>query len=246
MKNFEIKTNSLTPIYNQVADWVRSQITKGIWSAGEKIPSEEEFVRNLNVSRGTIRKAIALLTEEEVLTKIQGKGTFVSERKISYPFGSELISFSETMQERDINYSTKVLEKIVIPSTIFLQKKLNLKNGEKVLLLKRIRYVDGVAAIYLENYLSAEKFKDVEKTNFEENSLFKVMEEIMGSRISKGVREFSASLVDDELSSFLNLEVGMPILKFDQVTFNEANEPIEYSKIYLRTDKYKVTSELSR
>lgn len=246
MENFNVESNSQTPIYQQVAEWVKLQIAKGKWSAGEKIPSEEEFVSRLKVSRGTIRKAIALLADEEVLTKIQGKGTFVSEQKISYPFGQELISFSETMQAKEINYSTKVIEKVIIPSTNFLQKKLNLKIDEKVFLLKRIRYVDGIAAMYLENYLSADKFKDIEKRNFEENSLFKVMEEIMGSTISKGIRDFSASLVDEELSILLNLEVGIPILKFDQVTFNEKNEPIEYSKIFLRTDKYQVTSELSR
>lgn len=246
MEIIKLDSNSHIPIYQQIADRIRQQITEDIWSPRDKISSEEDLVKTYQCSRGTIRKAISLLVDEGVLTKTHGKGTYVSDHKISYPFAQELISFSESMQKKSMNYKTRVLENKVIPSTPFLQEKLGIFPTENIFVLKRIRYIDSAPAVYIENYLSADLFKGIENHNFEDTSLFVAMEKIMGEKISKGIRDFSAELVDEKLSDYLYLKEGDPILKFEQLTFNSSDSPLEYSKFYLRTDKYQVTSELSR
>src|SRR5699024_2307812 len=133
------KKNIPKPLYKQVADWMLKNIQSGMWEPGYKLLAEEDLAKQLNVSRGTTRKAISLLIDQQLLIQIQGKGTYVENHKISYPFAQELISFSESMYARNYEFKTLVLEKKVIQPELFIRKNLNLNDSDNVLYLRRVR-----------------------------------------------------------------------------------------------------------
>lgn len=242
----EIEENSSKPIYQQVTDGISSLILSGKWEPGEKIPSEEEIITKLKISRGTLRKSLDILVEQGLLTKSQGKGTFVSKPKISYPFAQELISFAETMDRKGLAYETNVIEQKIIYPDQNMQKKLQISKEDKVLQLKRIRSIEKEPAILLENWVAIKYFPGIEKMDFKENSLFKAMEELMKEKIVYGVRNFSAVSLSRGQALFLELEEKAPILKIEQLVFGPGEVPIEFSNTLLRTDKYQVTSMLPR
>ena len=97
------------PIYLQVADYLRNGIYAEEWGKGEKIPSENQIMADLEVSRGTVKKAVNMLVEEGLLQQIQGKGTYVTEGNISYPLGKGLLSFAESLESQKLSYETKVI-----------------------------------------------------------------------------------------------------------------------------------------
>lgn len=66
-------------IREQVFDELLAQITSGNWKAKEKIPSENELTKALNVSRITIREAIQKLAAMDLVETYRGKGTYVKE-----------------------------------------------------------------------------------------------------------------------------------------------------------------------
>lgn len=65
------------PLYEQVADAIRRQVETGEYQAGAAIPSEAELMGAYGVSRDTVRKALALLTQEGLLTGGQGRARTV-------------------------------------------------------------------------------------------------------------------------------------------------------------------------
>lgn len=67
------------PLYMQVYDRLISQIADGTWKPGDMIPNEIELARNYGVSLGTMRKALQALTERGLLTRRQGRGTFIAD-----------------------------------------------------------------------------------------------------------------------------------------------------------------------
>lgn len=69
------------PVYLQVAELLARQIKAGYWHQGERLPTEAELSATLNVAVGTLRKALALLAEQDVLERVQGSGTYV--KKVS-------------------------------------------------------------------------------------------------------------------------------------------------------------------
>jgi GntR family transcriptional regulator len=65
------------PVYLQVAELLTRQIKAGYWHQGERLPTEAELAATLKVAVGTLRKALALLEEQDVLQRVQGSGTYV-------------------------------------------------------------------------------------------------------------------------------------------------------------------------
>lgn len=66
------------PRYKMVRDHIIREIRSGRWKPESKIPSENEFVRDLGVSRMTVNRALRELTAEGVLRRVQGVGSFVA------------------------------------------------------------------------------------------------------------------------------------------------------------------------
>ena len=83
-----------TPLYLQLADELRKQIEEGKLKENEKILTEKELSETYNVSRITVRKALEILTDEDLLTRKQGVGTFVTGKKLVRNLNM-LMSFSQ-------------------------------------------------------------------------------------------------------------------------------------------------------
>ncbi|GMA48008.1 GntR family transcriptional regulator [Tetragenococcus muriaticus] len=221
-------------------------IKSGNWQEGYQLRSENSFATELNISRGTLRKAIDRLIDKGLLIRIQGKGTYVTANKISYPFAQELISFAESMDFKRYNFTTKVIEKRVIQSSSLIQKSLSIEDNISVLYLKRVRFIENEPAIFFENWIPLQYCPTIEEEDFEKVSVFDAIEKHANSRISHGVRKFTAVSLTHEEAILLDLRENEPVLCITQYTFNEQKTPLEQSRVLLRTDKYEITSVLTR
>lgn len=73
-----LDTQSMTPLYQQVAQQLEQAVNSGELRYGDKIMSESEMSQHYGVSRVTVRRAVDRLVESGVLSRRQGKGTYVS------------------------------------------------------------------------------------------------------------------------------------------------------------------------
>ncbi|CAM3486761.1 GntR family transcriptional regulator [Streptococcus pluranimalium] len=71
------KLNKLKHV--QVYNKIFSMIQEGIYTPGMQLPTEPELAEQLNVSRSTLRKSLALLKEDHLVKNIRGKGNFISQ-----------------------------------------------------------------------------------------------------------------------------------------------------------------------
>ena len=78
----KLNKESSVPLYQQLMEVIQNQILNGELKENDRIPTEIELSREYDVSRITVRKAVELLVEEEILIKRQGIGTFVSQKKL--------------------------------------------------------------------------------------------------------------------------------------------------------------------
>lgn len=76
--------------YQQVIEWVKNRIRTGELCAGDKLESENELSVLFGISRQTIRHALELLVQEDILERVQGSGTYVKEVKESETENLEL------------------------------------------------------------------------------------------------------------------------------------------------------------
>lgn len=240
----EKKFDGYEPLYIQVSNSIKDDIQKGKLIRGEKLPNEAQLVEKLGVSRGTIRKSLSLLNEEGYVETVHGKGSFVKNDKLSSPIAQQFISFEEDMRNQGLDFQTKVLTKEIISVDDSIRYELKMEDETKVLYLERLRLVNNEPSILLYNWISLDRCPGIEKYDFTSIGLFDAMEETMDQRIDHGIREFLALNANDYIQETLKLK-NDAILKINQKSFNN-DKPIEYSEVYLRTDKYQVTSLLQR
>jgi len=98
----KVKMNRLTDLYKpkylQLYEIIKDEINLGKYHQGEKLPSENELMKEFNVSSITVRKCIDILKSEGLIERSQGVGTFVKvKQQVSYDasgytFGVSLIN----------------------------------------------------------------------------------------------------------------------------------------------------------
>jgi GntR family transcriptional regulator, histidine utilization repressor len=76
-----MKNAPAVPAYRQVKAHVLAQIHSGVWQEGDAIPGEEALARTFGVSRMTVNRALRELSDEQILERRQGSGTYVAQQK---------------------------------------------------------------------------------------------------------------------------------------------------------------------
>ncbi|WP_167859429.1 GntR family transcriptional regulator [Paenibacillus cymbidii] len=237
--------NNPSPLYVQARDWIKSRIAAGEWQENGKLPNEDELAVTLGISRGTLKQAIRKLIEEAVLVQIQGKGTFVVGKPLEQPLAERLVSVAEALEEDHRRFTTRLL-RIETTEAGEYAGLLNLEPNAPVYALQRLRYVDNTPAVYMENYLPVALFPDLDKQNFAETTLFRIIEAHYGRKIDWGKRSFEAKATGAAIADKLGVKKGTPVTFLEQTTYTAGNEPLEYSQVWIRNDCIKLTSILKR
>lgn len=241
-----INNNSPTPLYIQVADWIRKKIYSSEWEEKTQIPTELELQKTLQVSRGTLKKGIALLIKEGLLIQSHGRGTFVTRQSFSYPLGEGLLSFAETLRRQNIQFTTKLIEKKFEAATESIKKTFSLEKGEEILFLKRVRFVDEEPIMIMENRINTKFCKGIQKVDFNKESLFTQIEKLSNKNIKYSESRYAARILDEERAKLLDVHKESPSLHLEQTVFLQGDIPVEWGNVWLKSNKYIVGTILQR
>ena len=161
---------------------------RGEWAVDSQIPTEEELCRLFDVSKATVRIAVAELVREGYLRRQQGKGTFVCKRVI--PEGlSMLTSFKEIMLEAGVVFETRVLAQTVMMMTDDLELKLDVPENRHIIYLKRVRLVGEEPVLLQESYLPHAVCPALLAEELERQSILELLEQRCGVRVTR-VRDY--------------------------------------------------------
>ena len=110
------------PIYIQIHDKIKEDIEKGVWSIGDRLPSERELALKFDVSRMTLRQAIQTLADEGILERKIGSGTYVARKKVQETM-TGTTSFTEiTLSQNRVPSSRTVSYFVAKPSSSEMEK----------------------------------------------------------------------------------------------------------------------------
>ncbi len=240
-----IYRNSPLPRYYQLKEILRERTRSGEWKPGDLIPSERELSEKYGISRMTARQAITDLVNEGLFYREQGKGTFVSERKITQQL-INLTGFTEDIRARGQRPGTRVLSAEMRLADEATAEKLRIDAGTLIFRLQRLRLADEEP---LAIELSQISFKGCEKLleeDLELNSLYRVLETKYGIPLMEADQELEAGLAGNENAQLLKISLGSPVLFTRRVTYTERNQPIEYAKAVYCGNKYTFYTHLKR
>ncbi|TDS98249.1 GntR family transcriptional regulator [Rahnella sp. BIGb0236] len=238
--------DSEVPLYLQVSEWIRENIYKGDLTTGDRVPSENQIMDMLGVSRGTVKKAVTLLVNEGMLVQVQGKGTFVKSENISYSLGEGLLSFAESLESQHLNFETQVIESRIDVASKLVASKLGIEMGAPILYLKRVRSVEGERVMLIENRINIAHCPGIEDIDFNSNNLFPTVERLSGKKIASSESRYAAKIIGAERGHYLEVHEDAPVLHLEQIVYFENNIPLEFGNVWLKSDKYYLGTVLQR
>jgi GntR family transcriptional regulator, N-acetylglucosamine utilization regulator len=236
---------SALPLYYQLKEIMREKILSGEWKPGDQVPSERELCATYKLSRMTVRQAIMELVNEGVCYREQGRGTFVSQRKIAQQL-VRLTGFTEDIRSRGQVPSTQVLSAQLIPADEMTAERLRIDVGQPVFRLERLRLADGEPLAIERSHLSFEGCEALVEEDLEHSSLYRQLETKCGIPLIEADQKLEAGLAGPEDAALLRIAPGSAVLYIRRITFTDRNQPVEYARSVYRGDKYTFFTHLKR
>ena len=233
-----------TPLYQQIYDDLKDAIRDGVYAPGDKVPSESELSERYQVSRITVRRAIEDLCSEGILTKMQGRGTFVETRRLSSRLfrTNETISFTSLCAESDVTPGAHIVERQIVPSRPDELEFFSLEEGSLMVMVRRTRTADGLPVADETVIVPYSWGAPLLKENLEDASIFEAIERIHGASPAETVRwTVNAVRTTSAQASLLGLSAGDPMLYSETYYADRAGNPISVSRDYFVGGRYELS-----
>ena len=230
------QANEGSALHFRVKEDILQKIKNAEYLPHTQLPTEAEFCKKYGVSRTTVRTALQQLTTEGYVYRTQGKGTFVADHKVKQTLTSTVNHFSQQLATQGKNASIRVLNLAVIQADSFLAKFFNLRLGEPVNKLERIRYADNQAIQYEIAYLPWHKAPGLNAKECEK-SLYQLLKKQYGLKIKKTIEHLELFIADHDISEKLQIKMGAPCFALETYAYLADETPIEYSKTIFRGDR---------
>ena len=230
------------PLFAGVGATLKREIAAGRFAQSDLLPGERELSQMLDVSRTTLRRAIAGLVDEGVLVHRHGAGTFVRRNPphVEQPL-SRLTSFTEDMRLRGLAASSRAIERgtfLPTPEELIM---LDISLTEPVFRLARLRLADGVlmaierAAVPLRFLGRAEPDGDL---------LYAALE-TAGFRPVRAIERLRAVVVGAAEAALLGVPEGAAALDIHRIAYAADGRRVEFTRSTYRSDTYDFVAELT-
>lgn len=210
-----ISENESLPQYKQLYEILRMRIIDGHYPEGGLLPSENELCKIHGITRPTVRQALTALVNDGYIVKQKGKGSIVS----GQPKNIGILSIqSTTSAVGRKKLETQIITKPVITNwkDDFIYKVPDEYFGLGCIYFERLRLVDGVPLFFDITYLPNINLPRFTSRNLENKSLFDVLRTSYEIEVKGGEQRFKALKADEQLSHYLQVEKGQPILNLER------------------------------
>lgn len=233
-------------LYARLTNTFREKVRSGEWRPGRQIPTEEELCKSFDVSKITVRRAVANLVFEGQLEKIQGKGTFVKHgpsrpgismkttlvEGVFLPGGTEDITIVEKKEIHGIDED--------------LLMRMGPVNDVNLYYLCRLKSRAGVPVLINETYVPAKMCPDFGAWEAEGGSVFEFLREHGVSEIVQVVQTVEMARPPEHVARVLNSRPTTPCLIIHRVFKESSGLAAAYSRTTARGDRFELVTEYER
>ena len=247
------------PAYQRIKNAILDNIHSGKWQAGNAISTEMALAEEFGVSRMTVNRALKELSEERVLERRQGSGTFVAQQQFNHTF-VEVRNIAQDLKSANRDYQARVVSKRCITAAMLndeLRRKFGLEKVVETSELKEGKSIDSEAAVLYE--VKIIHFADGLPIQFEERwvdalKVPKFIEQdfsvvntsdylIAKSPLERGSYTIRALAAPDEIAVLLQIAPQSPTLVLRRQTYS-AGQVLTFVKMWHAGERYQFSGEL--
>ena len=238
------------PLYRQVKRTLIKLIESGQYGPADCLPSESTIATGLQVSIGTLRKAVDELVMENVLIRRQGKGTFVAmhnnDRFLFQFFHVERRGL-ELQQEREYP-SVECVSFERVRATEEEAQALNIREHDPVFRVGNRLKLSGRPVVYDRLTVSAATFKGLTEKRFveRESTVYHLYQRDYGITVLRAQERARASTANKDVSRILGVSPGIAVLEVHRVALTFGDKPVEYRVSTINTQDHDYVSLLAK
>jgi GntR family transcriptional regulator len=229
------------PLYRQIRDLLVQRIVDGVWAPGAALPSESRIAAELEVSLGTVRKALDEMAAERLVVRRQGRGTYVArhdERRVLFQF------FKLTPDDGAAVFpESRVLEVERGGATAAEAAALGLAAGAMVVRIARVRSLAGRPVVLEDIALPAALVPGLEQRPVP-NNLYELYAVDYGLTIARASERLKAVAAEARHAEHLGCAVAAPLLAVDRRAHTIDGRRAEWRRSACRTDRLHYLAEL--
>ncbi|MBN9605662.1 MAG: GntR family transcriptional regulator [Actinomycetales bacterium] len=201
----------------------------------EKLPTERELADEFEISRLTVRRALDQLEHDGVVYRVQGAGTFVSEKSITKSF--ELTSFSEDMRARGLAPGSLDLRADVAPAGARIGYALGLSPAERVVHIRRVRTADDAPMCIEDSYLPEALVPGLVDA-LGEGSLYRTLDREFALRLERADQVIKVTVLEPDSAVALHVPPFSPAFLVQRTGYDTRGRAVEYAESLYRGDRY--------
>jgi len=232
----DISKGAPEPIYQQIKNTIQQHIASGEWVAGQKLPSENELVAALKVSRMTINRALSELTQEGLIKRVHGLGSFVAER----PRHASLLELQDIALEvahDGKQHRSRILQQVTIPADAHIAAQLELPVGSQVFHLSAVHYQDDLPIQLESRYVNPAAMPHFMEQDFNRiTATAYLLEQFKPDEMEHRV---SAMMPDLQSCELLAMHGGQPCLQLTRRTWRQ-QQVVTYVTLTYPGDRYEL------
>ncbi|MFX3624679.1 MAG: GntR family transcriptional regulator [Ectobacillus sp.] len=223
-------------LYLRVIDRIKEDIKNGVYKEKQKLPSEFDLAKELGVSRATLREALRILEEENVVIRRHGVGTFVNAKPLFSSGIEQLSSITDMIADAGKKPGTIFLSSSITRLTEEEKGKFKSETDLEALTIERVRTADSEPVVYCIDKVPKHIFPDL--SEYKEESLLNIIHKLTNKRITYAVAYIEPLGYHSKISPILECDPETALLVLKQMHYDQSDEPILYSINYFRADKF--------
>ncbi|WAH35625.1 trehalose operon repressor [Alicyclobacillus dauci] len=221
----------------RIYDVLAANIQNGTYKPNSKLPSEHDLIAQYDVSRGTIRTALDMLSQDGYIQRLKGKGSIVLDvAKYNFPV-TGLVSFKEVSKIMHGQVRTIVNELLLIRPDDFVQSQLDVGPTDDVWRVARTREIQGERIILDVDYFDR-KFVPYLTKDICADSIYEYLEKELNLSISFAKKEIVVDSATDEDKAWLDLGDFSYVVVVKNHVYLEDVSLFQYTESRHRPDKF--------
>ena len=226
------------PLFEEIKDFIKTQIEDGVYKNGDKIPTEMELAKTFGTSRQTVNKALRDLVLDDIIERFPRSGSFVKAR-IAQTSILDLKNIASEIIERGNQYSSELVSLKEIKANGAIAKILHVVKDQKVYVSQMIHKENGVPVRFDTRYIKPssapeyinQTFKDITPSGY-------LLKNCPAEKVENSIE---ALMVNEEIQSYLDISSNEPCLRISRIVTSKG-KIASYSKLYYPSSRYKLTS----
>lgn len=216
---------------------IKKRISSGQWYSEMLMPTESELCTMYGVSRITVRRALEELEHENLIKRIQGKGTFITASKMYS--GASANGFTQNMVAQGVVVVSQLVIEELVPASVELRQKLLLADSKSLVWhFSRIRLAGGKPIAIMDTYVK-ESLGDIMRTyDLKVESFYGLYQKIFGIPVVDTIGSVTAIIPKPEICSLLQVPQGSAHLWYKSIGYLADDTPIQVDYSVFNSELY--------